>query len=434
MPARIISLLTPLTPLGVVVALVALGVPRLAWADEDVGLIVDGLELRFVTRFTPAYADHGTGAKARLSTWKPEVPPGFFKLGDLATAGHGRPDGIVIVVRPIDVDAVSAPDDYERIYADNGSGGAQDGSFWKPVCTIGYVGLGLIAQGSHRKPSLSEMVCVQRKYTTFARVGDRIWDNKGSGARQQVTVWDVEPAPIPPLSRATSLTSGSFVAHPSYHDLHAAPTARALTLTIPHTPLEATARPPQLIRREVPVRETAPVLVDRTRVPSLAVNDPALTRNRAQQAAESPVYVLERHAFHRLHDHRVNEAAEDAALDFKATVGMSAEHRAAIGSVLRTSEAKGSGGAIRGTGAKVILTLAWAFDGRPAVGQAERVVEQAWPVKAGTAAALYTLSYRYLLKRTGRGGAEIARWDEHTDTLHLATWAPVETFEAIDVP
>lgn len=401
---------------------------------EPAVIAIDGLELHFVTRFTPAYANHGTGAKARLSTWKPQVPDGFFKLGDLAVAGHGAPHGIVVAVRPIDLSAVDHPNDYERVYADTGSGGKQDGSFWKPVCPLGYVGLGLIAQRSHKKPSLAEMVCVQRKYTTFARIGERIWNNKGSGARQKVTLWDVTPAPIPPLSRATYLTSGSFAAHASYHDLHASPTARALKIEIPHMPLAARAKPPQLIRREVPVRETAPVLVGWVPVPSLAVNDPELTRNRAQQAAESPIYRLERHAYYRLHTHRLNESDADAEMPFTGQVGMSAEHRASIARVLRTSDAKGSGGAIRGSGVQVTLTLAWAFDGRAAVSQSDRSVEHSFPVAARSAAALYSLSYRYLLKRTGRGEAEIARWDEHTDTVHLATWAPVETFEAIEVP
>ncbi|MDW3646400.1 MAG: Vps62-related protein [Bacteroidia bacterium] len=185
----------------------------------------NALEIIFSNSYSPIYADHGTGADMDLSTWRPITNPGFYSLGHMAKQGYSKPTSEMVLVKPIDPDALRHPIDYRRIYIDSGTGGDQDASFWEPIPPAGYVALGMVVMNSYSKPSLSEVVCVRNDLVAPAEIGDLIWHDRGSGGDMDVSLWQIKVG-----MNSEMIVPNTFFAHANYSKPRSAPICYGLKL------------------------------------------------------------------------------------------------------------------------------------------------------------------------------------------------------------
>ncbi|WP_224243580.1 Vps62-related protein [Hyalangium gracile] len=170
------------------------------------------LELQPSSRFHWIYDDSGSGADNDVSVWRPDLSqtPGFYSLGDVAMGSHGRAPGMTFVVRG-EGDVLARPLDYNWIWSDWGSGGTHDGSFWEPVAPAGYTCLGAVAALGYSKPSTDLIRCVKNEYVLPA-VPSWVWNDSGSGADHDVSLWQAAP------QDHRSLSPSTFVARPNHGD------------------------------------------------------------------------------------------------------------------------------------------------------------------------------------------------------------------------
>ncbi|MCP3097858.1 Vps62-related protein [Myxococcus sp. K15C18031901] len=170
------------------------------------------LEVKPTSRFSWIYDDHGTGATNDVSVWRPDLSqsPGFFSLGDVAMPNRGQAPVTTFLVRG-EGDLLARPTDYLRTWRDTGSGGTHDVSFWEPVAPSGYTCLGHVAVLGYSKPSTDLIRCVRSEYVLPANPA-WVWDDSGSGANDDIGVWQA-------VARDhRGLPASTFVSRPSHGD------------------------------------------------------------------------------------------------------------------------------------------------------------------------------------------------------------------------
>lgn len=114
------------------------------------------LEIAFVAEYEKMWDDAGSGADKDVSFWYPKSENfygrGFRTLGHYAHEGHGRPESPMVVARPIQPDALAIPESFELVWDDSGSGADRDVSIWIPVPPPGYKALGSFVWNRHLDP------------------------------------------------------------------------------------------------------------------------------------------------------------------------------------------------------------------------------------------------------------------------------------------
>ncbi|KAL7911361.1 hypothetical protein GGI35DRAFT_447240 [Trichoderma velutinum] len=82
---------------------------------------------------------------------------------------------------------------YTQLWNDQKSGASKDGAFWRPIPQSSYVALGDVAMtGLIETPATSDVRCVRQdlvKQGSFA--SNSIWDDKKSGAKSDVSIWEI---------------------------------------------------------------------------------------------------------------------------------------------------------------------------------------------------------------------------------------------------
>lgn len=170
-----------------------------------------GIQVATVSSFTWVYDDSATGAKASISIWRPQIPSGFYSLGDVAMSGHGTPPQTTLAVRGLAQGALSHPSGWSKVWDDSKSGGRHNVGFWKPKAPAGYICLGDMATRSHSEPPpTSAMVCVHSSLVVPGSA-DWVWDDRGSGARLSTSVWEASNIGAP-----HGLRSNTFVSQPTH--------------------------------------------------------------------------------------------------------------------------------------------------------------------------------------------------------------------------
>ncbi|AMQ85777.1 Vps62-related protein [Pseudomonas glycinae] len=258
------------------------------------------LLINFTSEFHRIWDSRGSGS-AVGSFWRPapapDLLPGYFPLGDVAVTGYENVNGnrIVAVVRegepqgdgPSRSNALSPPTDYERVWKDANSGAAADCTVWRPIPPPGYVAMGFVCSNGRDKPLLNAIRCVREDLVMPATVGDLIWDDKGSGARQNFSAWDIEPAQA--AAGEIHFAAGTFFGVQS-HSKPVNSTVHALRMQLPRQSIPA-PEAPELSGYGAPP-ELAPAKVTQTvRIPWFAVNDQL---SAGEQLSTSPFYRLER--------------------------------------------------------------------------------------------------------------------------------------------
>lgn len=274
------------------------------------------LLINFTTEFHRVWDSKGSGAKPG-AFWRPapapDLLPGYFPLGDFATPGFDNINGNTIVAvvcegAAEDGDAskgkaLSAPDDFERVWKDSRSGADADCTIWRPIPPAGYVALGMVCSNGRDKPLANSVRCVRADLVVAAQVGTMIWSDSGSGARQDFSAWAINP----PSAEAGELyfSPGTFVGANS-HTRPADSVAYSLRMQIP-LQVAAAPTPPVLSGFEPPASEETARITHMARLPWFAVTDPDL--NPLEQFHTSAFYSLQRSDRYVLVGHGHNTGA-----------------------------------------------------------------------------------------------------------------------------
>ena len=158
------------------------------------------------------YTDSGTGANQDLSIFEAYLPSGYLMIGHYAQRNHDRQvNSPIPMVRPLQSDAIVTPDSFYQLYTDRGTGGRQDLSLWQPITRNNrYVCLGTVASLDYSAPYglRNRYACLRKDLVEQGIFGYEIWNDRGSGGREDVSLWSVESY--------SHRSSGYFVANNRY--------------------------------------------------------------------------------------------------------------------------------------------------------------------------------------------------------------------------
>ncbi|CAH0047313.1 unnamed protein product, partial [Clonostachys solani] len=152
-----------------------------------------------------SWDDRGSGARRDICVWTPVSRGSLRPLGHYADPNRyseisGKRASLLIGQNPNtnpSKPAVAQPVDYNQVWTDRGSGGKYNGAFWRPVPPNGYVALGDVCKSSWDKPSTSDIWCVRKDLVANGSFSaTSVWDDKGSGSKSDVSVWEIKPAPM----------------------------------------------------------------------------------------------------------------------------------------------------------------------------------------------------------------------------------------------
>lgn len=146
--------------------------------------------------YEPTYNDGGSGAHMNGAFYRPVAPQGFYILGDYAQGDYRAPSrpSITIAVENDDPKhpVLTPPQSYSQIWNDKGSGAHMDGSIWAPVPRPGYVALGAVCAQGYSQPSIPQLMCIRFDLVQAGQIGALIWNDRGSGAHEDVGVYLID--------------------------------------------------------------------------------------------------------------------------------------------------------------------------------------------------------------------------------------------------
>ncbi|MFJ3009608.1 Vps62-related protein [Pseudomonas fluorescens] len=261
----------------------------------------DNLLIQFTTEYHRIWDSAGSRAKP-AAFWRPtpapDVLPGYFPLGDVFIAGHDNINGSTVVAVVCEADTPSAdptrgpalrrPDDFELIWKDSGSKSKKDGAVWRPLAPQGYVAMGAVCSNDHEKPSVNAVRCVRADLVIASDVGELIWNDKGSGARQSFSAWSIAPRSAPPGE--IHFAPGTFVAANGFGKPEGDGGAYSLRMQIAPQILSAPSLP-TLSGSNVSQIHAAATLAQVVELPWFVVKDDL---SPLEQLRTSPLYRLER--------------------------------------------------------------------------------------------------------------------------------------------
>ncbi|OYU04056.1 MAG: hypothetical protein CFE47_28945 [Pseudomonas sp. PGPPP1] len=281
------------------------------------------LLISFTSEFLPVWSDKTSGAHKAVGLWRPSSASNelisFFPLGDVAVdhyrnINNRKVVAVVSDVNNIDGTALRPPLDYQLVWHDKGSGARNDASIWRPVPPEGYVAMGLVHGVDYDKPSTQAVRCVREDLVVASQVGKLIWDDKGSGSDNDLSIWSVN---APDASAGELyLAPGTFVGTDSYSKKGLVTYSLRLELTAQFNPLPP---PPALTGHESPAPDETTSTSHVCELPWFCVKDPELAA--IEQLQSSPVYRLERTDRHLFAGFGHNTEATSQPFMWTATKG-----------------------------------------------------------------------------------------------------------------
>lgn len=171
---------------------------RMSNATYDYG----DLTVTMTSSYDWVWDDEGSGARRSVAVWAPKPQGNLYPVGQFASPRGTNPNGkrasILVGQNPNTHPAkaaVARPREYIFVSDDKGSGGKNDGSFWRPVPPSGYVAIGDVAVKSYNMPNKSDIWCVREDLASQGKyLGSSIWDDGGSGAARDTSLWSIQPA------------------------------------------------------------------------------------------------------------------------------------------------------------------------------------------------------------------------------------------------
>lgn len=104
------------------------------------------ITFKYVTTYNLIWKDSGSEADREVSIWQPqEIEHGYYPLGDVATASHGKPGVPAMTVSAKTSNSLAPPFSFTEVWNDRGSDADTDVRVMKMIPRYGYTCLGHIA-------------------------------------------------------------------------------------------------------------------------------------------------------------------------------------------------------------------------------------------------------------------------------------------------
>ena len=155
------------------------------------------IEITTTKQYQMVWKDVGSGARKDFATFRPMGNNGYYPLGDVAITEpwqqgrYAAPSFDSILVKNGTVE-LAKPLSYTMIWNSKGSHSDIPFSSWEPVAPPGYRCLGdvgIAALGD--TPSTDAIRCIPEQCVEQIALGERIWRDKGSGAKLDFSAWRV---------------------------------------------------------------------------------------------------------------------------------------------------------------------------------------------------------------------------------------------------
>lgn len=290
------------------------------------------LLISFTTEFLPQWDDQSSGAYKAVSLWRPSTTSNelsqYFALGDIATTHYRNINqrkvvAVVSDANRINGTALRPPEDYHRVWKDTGSGARNDFSIWRPLPPQGYVALGLVCGVGYDKPSRNAVRCVRADLVVKAQCGQLIWDDKGSGATKDFSIWSITPPRAAPGE--IHLAPGTFTGS----DRYTRPSEATYSLRLSLPAVFSDALPaPCLTGHEEPEELQSSTSTQHCLLPWFCVKDPQM--NAVEQLHNCDTYRLERIDRHVLTAFGHNPSTVSSARRWVASKGETGQQAGAL--------------------------------------------------------------------------------------------------------
>ncbi|TPX67399.1 hypothetical protein SpCBS45565_g03827 [Spizellomyces sp. 'palustris'] len=149
------------------------------------------------------FTDRGSGAKSDLSVCQADIGGGWYSLGQIAFPNYNTPSGRTIVVQEIIPNSGALADvaSWQRVWDDHGSGKSGNYNLWRGLASnpVDYAVLGDFFRGDvgdQNPPSAAEangIKAVNLKCLTPAQIGSKVWDDTGTHASDDGSIWNIIP-------------------------------------------------------------------------------------------------------------------------------------------------------------------------------------------------------------------------------------------------
>ncbi len=143
--------------------------------------------------YTLMYNDKGSGADLDGAFYRPTATNGFYILGDYAQGTTSRPSlpSITIIGHLTTTPPTRCwrrPWAISRCGMTRAPAPSMDGSIWMPIAPSGFVALGAVSQNGYSQPDIPQLCCMRFDLVTTTAIGQLIWNDKGSGADEDVEI------------------------------------------------------------------------------------------------------------------------------------------------------------------------------------------------------------------------------------------------------
>lgn len=155
-------------------------------------------------RYTPLGSDLGSGAKQDCTFFRPVPAAGYLFLGDYAQPYYdqlttGFSDTVMPVTTDGDSPAVMPPLSWNLMWSQTVNKGGNKGTlaFWSPVAPDNFVALGWVITlaGDLSQPNIPGYGCVRSNWVVETKIGEAIWNDKGSGNSTDLTLYRIQGLP-----------------------------------------------------------------------------------------------------------------------------------------------------------------------------------------------------------------------------------------------
>ena len=367
-------------------------------------MIFGKLHLTFTDQFNLRWNDKGSGANKDGAYWHPVPPKNFNSLGSVGVSNYNdiNSENAAMCVKAIDgsSDAIANPIDYVLIWTDKGSGADKDGSCWRPKPPTGYVALGDVFVGGYNKPSLQDVVCVKAELAYVAKIGDTIWEDKGSGAKKDFGSYKI----ITPESYLNSekglFTPNTFVGNDKHSKPSGAPVLFCLNLPFPVIKNPEPSQP--TLTSTTPPPSVTGQTIDRiVYVPFTAIEDKE--RRLSWKVKNSPFYMVERQISYRVELFGYNQTSGEQTITETIKTGVSKTQSESFSVNTGISVTSEAGVSFFGIGGKVSATVSVEMGWQSSTGITqfqERSIEKSIIVPPNKAMALWATGYSLMVRRS----------------------------------
>merc|ERR1719244_245012 len=147
------------------------------------------LEYKFTNDYEWVWDDSGTGGYNDGSFWRAQQVDGYCSIGDVAVNNHQTPAFNTVLVKSQKSGILVPPTGFNWVWTDSGSGGDHDVAIYTMIAPDNFYCLGAVTMPDYYSlPDANRYCCVHMDYVVW-RSTEWIYDDSGTGADYDLTIY-----------------------------------------------------------------------------------------------------------------------------------------------------------------------------------------------------------------------------------------------------